>query len=170
MYTQSVCEFQYRRNNIPSKPSPAKYTPSSTNSCNYSLLRNGIPLRRRSGRSLGSNIRLNHASAQIPAAGATKSHTLVIPPSTTISWPVTKPASSLAKNTTTFACSIASPNLPVGKCTSRRNRFALSSPSQFCSRGVLRGAGQRELKRKPSLAWTIASSRVRARTAPLDAV
>jgi hypothetical protein len=34
----------------------------------------------------------------------------------------------------------------------------------------LRGAGQSELKRKPSLACTIASSRVRASTAPLLAV
>ena len=64
-------------------------------------------------------------------------HTFVIPPSTTKSWPFTKLLSSLARNKTAWACSIASPNRPVGKWTSRRWRFAASSPSQSCRRGVL---------------------------------
>lgn len=119
--------------------------------------------------------------------------TLVMPPSTTKSVPLTKLASSLARKRTALACSMASPKRPVGKWISRRRRLALSSPSQSWRRGVLegryrqlsyalgfsrawhlstylRGAGQRELKRKPSRAWTMASSRVMARTAPLEAV
>ena len=63
--------------------------------------------------------------------------TLVIPPSTTKSWPFTKLLSSLARNKTAWACSIASPNRPVGKWISRRWRFAASSPSQSCRRAVL---------------------------------
>ena len=119
--------------------------------------------------------------------------TLVIPPSTTKSWPFTKLLSSLARNKTAWACSIASPNRPVGKWISRRWRFAASSPSQSCRRGVLarmstlpskssprlsveanltyfKGAGHRALNLKPSLACTIANSLVNARTAPLLAV
>ena len=63
--------------------------------------------------------------------------TLVIPPSTTKSVPLTKLLSSLAKNTTACATSMASPKRPVGKCISRRCRLAASSPSQSCRRGVL---------------------------------
>ena len=63
--------------------------------------------------------------------------TFVMPPSTTKSVPLTKLLSSLARNTTAWACSIASPNRPVGKCISRRRRLALSSPSQSWRRGVL---------------------------------
>lgn len=43
--------------------------------------------------------------------------TFVIPPSTTKSVPLTKLLSSLARNTTAWAISIASPKRPVGKWT-----------------------------------------------------
>ena len=42
-------------------------------------------------------------------------YAFVIPPSTTKSVPFTKLLSSLARKRTACACSIASPNLPVGK-------------------------------------------------------
>lgn len=56
--------------------------------------------------------------------------TFVRPPSTTKSVPLTKLLSSLARKTTAWACSMASPKRPVGKWTSRRWRLAASSPSQ----------------------------------------
>lgn len=67
----------------------------------------------------------------------TRKRTLDIPPSTTKSLPLTKLLSSLARKTTAWACSMASPKRPVGKCTSRRKRLGWSSPSQSCRRGVL---------------------------------
>ena len=125
-----------------------------------------------------------------------KKQTFVNPPSTTKSVPLTNPLSSLASHSTACACSMASPKRPVGKWISRRWRLALSVPRKVWRRGVLwfrllifwgmggregklgegrgggggiylRGAGQRALKRMSSRAWTMASSRVRARTAPL---
>jgi len=46
--------------------------------------------------------------------------TRLIAPSTTKSVPLTKLLSSLARKSTALACSMASPNRPLGKCTSRR--------------------------------------------------
>ena len=64
-------------------------------------------------------------------------YAFVIPPSTVKSVPLTKLLSSLARKSTACACSIASPNRPVGKWISRRWRLGMSVPSQSCRRGVL---------------------------------
>lgn len=73
------------------------------------------------------------------------------------------------QKTTALACSTASPNLPMGTCTIRLFNFS-GVLRKSIKRGVRIGPGQRELNRIPSRAWTIASSRVMARTAPLEAV
>lgn len=54
----------------------------------------------------------------------------------------------------------------------KRSAATLVSRSRYLAvkRTYLSGAGHRALNRKPSRAWTIASSRVKARTAPLLAV
>ncbi|KAJ8610639.1 hypothetical protein MRB53_038418 [Persea americana] len=96
-----------------------------------------------SWRALRSDICLR-VSAPLPSTLHTNFPlTLVIPPSTRKSCPLTKELSSLAKNSTACACSMASPNLPEGKWISRLKRLALSSPSQSCSRGVLHRVSRR---------------------------
>lgn len=73
------------------------------------------------------------------------------------------------RKTTALACSTASPNLPIGTCTIRLFNFS-GVLRKSIKRGVRIGPGQSELNRIPSRAWTIASSRVMASTAPLEAV
>lgn len=90
--------------------------------------------RSRRCRAFGSDVCL---VALVDDEYASNGITFVMPPSTTKSDPLTKLLSSLARNSTAWACSIGSPKRPVGRCTSRRCRFSLSSPNQSCNSGVL---------------------------------
>ena len=78
--------------------------------------------------------------------------------------------SSLARKSAPFTISRGFASRPIGQWIRRRSSAAGSSPKIRSSSGVSTGPGQSALTRIPCRANWTASSRLRARTAPFEAV
>ena len=103
---------------------------------------------------------------------------LVIPPSITISCPLTNPDPSLARKTAACAISSGSPARGIGWIVAKRsfttpvNRSALepSRPAFFPKIPVTIAPGEMQLTRIPFSPSSAAAERVNALTAPFEAL
>ncbi len=91
------------------------------------------------------------------------------PPSMTMSWPVMKDASSLARKRASFATSSAVPTRPSGVISAQRRAVGVYGWPGLCQRGVSMSSGTMQLARIPLGPRFLASQRVIPTTAALAA-